>query len=122
MRKDLFFNSIVGLMIESYSILAVSCLINVHFLTFATYGEIVQSVVCLLTLVAVLAFPLLLVFKANRLWNSESLEGFVEQTQPFFEELDLTKGAGVLAVPFYFLLRRFLMAVIVIFLGNQLYL
>ena len=41
LRKDLFYNSIVGTMIETYSILSVSCLINLHFIRFGTSGQAV---------------------------------------------------------------------------------
>lgn len=71
MRKDLFFNNIVGIMIESYSILAICCLININFLKFTTYGEAVQSVVCIISLVALICFPLLLTIRASRLWGKE---------------------------------------------------
>lgn len=107
-------------MIESYSILSVCCLINLNFITFATYGQAVQSLICLLALLALLGFPLAITFRAKGMWGKEELDGFVEQTQPFFEDLELTKGAGVVIVPFYFLLRRLLMALLVVKLGDHL--
>jgi hypothetical protein len=107
-------------MIESYSMLSICCLIQLHFIKFTTYGETVQSVVCLLAFLALVGFPVVLTFRAKRVWGKETLDGFVEQTQPFFEDLELTKGAGVIVVPFYFLVRRLLMAVIIVILGDHL--
>jgi hypothetical protein len=120
LRNDLFNQHIVGIMIESYSILSVSCLINLNYLRFGTYGEFVQSAACLFTLLALIGFPLVLTINAKRLWLKDSFNDYVRSNQPFFEDLDLTKGPSVLSVPFYFLARRLLMAFTVVFLGDYL--
>ena len=112
---SLFYNSIVSIMMESYAIMACCVLINLHYIRWSSWGEIVQSTVCYFALAVLILFPLILIYASRLAWetNITQLKGKIE---PFFEELDMRKGPIVIVHPIYFLLRRFLMAALVVYM------
>ena len=57
MRKMLFFNTIISIYIESYSLLAVCCLLNLKYISFENYGLTIHSVVSIVVLAAVIILP-----------------------------------------------------------------
>ena len=120
MRNNLFYNSIIGLIMESYLILAVSCLINFKYIHFRTYGEIIQSVSCFIAMATLVIFPFALTCYSRRKWSSFGGELIEERAASYLEGLNLDRGTEVLIYPFYFLLRRMLMAICVVVFRNSL--
>ena len=47
MRKKLFYNDLISLFVESYSLVSVCCLINFGFIRFDSFGHGFHSVMCI---------------------------------------------------------------------------
>jgi hypothetical protein len=125
------YNQFVGMMMESYSLICVCCMIACFNITFKSYGEIIQSVVTFVFIFLGFAFPLVAVYTVNKDWNpllkKWKTENMIERRfGAMFEELSLEQGPYVLIWPCYFLVRRLLLAIIVVifkdFLWMQIFL
>ena len=110
----LYYKSLLSMMMESYAIMSVCVMINLTYIKFGSFGEIVQTVVCFLALAVLLGLPIFILCYLKKAWESGNKE-IRHRFEPCFEELDMKKGDKVLWHPFYFLIRRFLMATIVVF-------
>jgi hypothetical protein len=55
----LFYNFILSMLTESYSMIAVCCMIGLNRVTFSlkNYGETVQTACCLLALLVLVVYP-----------------------------------------------------------------
>lgn len=113
-RTSLFYNSFISMMMESYAVIAICVMINLEYIVWDSYGKIVQSCMCLLALALLIFFPVVLSITARINWES-NFKHLYEQIEPFFEDLNIKKGPIVLLQPVYFLVRRFLMAYVVVF-------
>ena len=100
-------------MMESYAILSICIMINLEYIRWDSYGQTVQSMVCLCALALVILFPIVLFVVSRSAWES-NFKHLKEQIEPFFEDLNLKNGPIVMLQPIYFLFRRFMMAVIVV--------
>lgn len=113
----MFYNTIIGIVTESYSYMAVCCIINLTHVTFKSPGEIVQTLICFLALLTLIGFPIIMTWYAKKtIQSSEKQEQ--EKIFNYLEELSLRKGASVLMFPFFFLLRRLLIAASVVMLNH----
>jgi hypothetical protein len=120
LKRSLFHNSLTSILMESYIILSVCALINLEFINWATYGQAIQSALSIFVLVVLLLFPPIVVFYTKSRWTT-NLDEVQKSFQPFFEEIKLKKGPKVLIYPSYFLARRFLMALLVVYLRGNLF-
>ena len=66
LRKALFFNSIISLFLETYSLLAICCLINNGYISFENYGVTLHSLACIFFSVSIFLLPILM---GRRLFN-----------------------------------------------------
>ena len=126
LKKMFLYNNLVGMMMESYSLICVCCMIACYNITFKSYGEIVQSVVNFIFIFLSFGFPLVVIYVVTKDWdqtiNDWKTVGMIRRRfGAMFEELSLEKGPYVLIWPCYFLLRRMLMAVIVVIFRNFLW-
>jgi len=88
-RRELLYGFFIGIVVESYSVLAVSCCINLRFLTWSSYGETIQSLATLSCLVLLVATPLfLLTFLRNRFESLQERE-FRQKYGQFYKSLNL---------------------------------
>jgi hypothetical protein len=108
------------MMFESYAIMATCVLINLHLITWGSYGEIAMSVICYSSLGVLVLFPIVLIIYSRHDWEGGVHHEKKERIEPFFEELDMRKGPIVIVHPIYFLLRRFLMAALVVYFRDSL--
>ncbi len=116
---------------ESYSNICMCCMIACFDINFGSYGEIVQTVTNFTFILLSFAFPLVVIYTVIKDWDPIEKEWKTRKMirrryGAMFEELSLDNGPYVLIWPCYFLLRRLLMAVIVIifrkFLWMQIFL
>ena len=69
LSQKLFFNSLISLFLESYSLISVCALINMSFISFESYGLSVHSSVCAFTFTMMLLMPPLLFFHLIKFFN-----------------------------------------------------
>ena len=71
LRSLLFYNFIVSMMMESYSLMSVCCMISLSDVSFASTGQIVQTVSCFAALAVLLLYPVLILVVLGRNWNNK---------------------------------------------------
>ena len=121
LRSMLFYNFIISMMTESYSLMSVCCMIGLFKIGFTSFGDIVQTVSCISALVILIIYPVIVLILLCRNWNNPNkMEVFRDQFEAIFEDLRGDASAISLLHPMYFLLRRFLMAVIVVVFRDRL--
>ena len=122
LRKSLFYSFILQILTESYAMIAVCCMIsltNLHF-GLPIDGNTVQTASCLLALAVLVIYPPLVWWILTRSWTRVDFDEVQHRFEPIFEDLRTTIGPVALAHPMYFLLRRLIMAVNVVFLKDHL--
>lgn len=118
LRKKLFFGSFIQIIFESYSILAVSCFINLTRLSWSPFGEVLMSLTTIGFLILLLAFPFGYGTYIWKNFNRFNVIEFFEKHSEFYKELNMRHGPMVLLQPIWFLVRRLVLATIVVFLGQ----
>lgn len=96
LRRKLFFNSLISLFLESYSLISVCCLINLSFLSFASYGVTVQSVSCILFFIAIILMPLILFVYLLKFFTDLQDPTMTTKYGHLYDELDLRQGKTTL--------------------------
>ena len=141
----LLYDSIISMMMESYSLICVCCLIAFYEISFESYGEVVQTIFNFFFFGLIFIFPAILIYNINKHWepepeeiiydpnnitkamlteifranNSKRRNVFIKQRySALFEELSMDYGPIVLIHPCFFMLRRLIMAVIVVVFRN----
>ena len=120
LRHMLFYNLILSLLTESYSIIAISCMIGLNKLSFKNYGETTQSVFCILSLLVLIVYPILIVYILKKAWNRPDFQETMQRYEPICEHLKISLGPISLIHPIYFLLRRLFLAIVIVFLKEHL--
>ena len=120
------YDQFIGMMIESYSLICVCCMISFHKNSFETYGEKVQTIVNFFFFFLSIVFPLVVTYIVKKDWDPVEKEWknrlIIERRfGAMFGELSLDNGPYVLIWPLYFMLRRLLMALIVVIFRNFLW-
>jgi len=106
-------------MIQSYSIVALSCMINLRFLEWTSLNVVFMSLLTLSTLVVLLAFPIGYWRFLNKHFDELETDEIKRRHSAFFKGLNLRNGRLVFLQPVWFMFRRLILAVIVVFLhGN----
>ncbi|MFO0117774.1 MAG: hypothetical protein ACK521_09240 [bacterium] len=73
LRSMLFYNFIISMMTESYSLMSVCCMIGLYKISFGSVGEIVESASCLIGLVVLIVYPVLILVLLIFDWNNNRL-------------------------------------------------
>jgi len=120
LRSNLFHNYIVGMMNESYSLLSVCTLISFYHISFASYGDTIQTVTGMFFFAMLFIYPAFIYRILVRGWNGPNFTELMEMFSHFFEELRTDIGPVALIHPYWFLFRRFLMGLVVVVLRNYL--
>ena len=89
LQKRLFFNSLISLYLESYSLISVCCLINMSYLSFETYGLSVHSVSCIVFLALILLLPPFLCRHLVNIFEDLNDRQVKHTFGSFYDELDL---------------------------------
>ena len=59
LKRKLFYNSILSIFVESYSLISVCCLINLSYISFETFGLTIHSVICISFFAALFILPII---------------------------------------------------------------
>jgi FtsH-binding integral membrane protein len=94
-------------------------MINLQHITWSPWGAAVQCGLTYACLGICVLFPFVLLFYVRQNWERD-YHRTVESIEPYFEELDMRKGPIIVIQPTYFLLRRLLMAVLVVYARESL--
>jgi glycerol-3-phosphate acyltransferase PlsY len=113
----LYYNLIISILTESYSMIAVCCMIGLNKLNAGSFGDFIQSASTIFGLLILIVYPVLVFWVLKKNWK-ENLNQTKEKYQPIFENIRTEIGLIALLDPMYFLFRRLLMAMIVVFLKN----
>ena len=105
-------------MIESYSVLAVSCCIHLQFLAWGSLGEVVQSLSALGFTALIISAPLFVGIYLNSMFDYLQNEEVVEKYGQFYVGLNLEQGRLVLLQSVWFMVRRLALALTVVFLNE----
>ena len=92
MRKLLFFNTIISIYLESYSLLAVCCLINMNHISFENYGLVIHSMVTIMALFAIFLLPPFTSRHLTKFFDNLKEKRMRMVYGESYEELDLRKG------------------------------
>jgi hypothetical protein len=120
LRESLFYETIVSMITESYSILAVCCFIQFCDFNFDSPGEYVQNISMLMFFAVLVVFPIFITRHTVKYWHQ--VEELKQQYHGFFEELRIRTGPIILIYNNYFMLRRFILAACVVFLRQMFFL
>jgi len=98
--------------------LTISCMINMRYLRWDAANVIFMSSLSILVTLLLLAYPVFFAWKLTKNFDSLDERSFKKKYGKFYEELDLRNGKMVLLQPVWFLLRRFTLSVMVVFLNT----
>ena len=115
MKNKLFYNGFISLFVESYSLIAVCCLINLSYIHFSSFGQGFHSTMCLTFTLLILFWPLHMFNILTRYFKNLQSKAFIARYGSLYEEINIEEGSRmVLIQPAFFLFRRLLLAVAVV--------
>ncbi len=102
--------------IESYLVASISCLISFYNARFISASEIIQAVIAILIFLMLLGMPTIFIFLAKRHWKDDDYMLTADKARflAFFESFDVSKGSVILIHLIFFMLRRLILALIVV--------
>ena len=96
LQKKLFWGSLIHLMTESYSMLTISCMINMRYLKFNAVNTGFMSLLTIVVTLVLLAIPIYMANKLTKNFSVLQLRPFKTKYAAFYEELQLQNGEMVL--------------------------
>ena len=99
-----------SVILESYSMLALSCIIAIPVLNFTSYGLVVQSSICLIFSFVLLVGPFYIICFSNKKFNYLKIKETRKKYGVLYEDLEIVRGGRVFLQPFHFLFRRLTLA------------
>jgi hypothetical protein len=73
LRGMLFYNFIISMMTESYSLMSVCTMIGCFKISFASIGEFVQTVSCFSALAVLIIYPLFILIYFGNNWKNQKI-------------------------------------------------
>ena len=116
-RENLFHNYIIAMMTESFSQISVCACISLGYLKWNSYGNVIQSLACISFFLSLFIYPIVVFRNVYRGWDVPVVRNMYSH---IFEDLYMPYGPLGLIHPFWFLFRRFLMGIIVVYLRTAL--
>ena len=113
-REGLFWSSAITLIMESYAILTICCLMSLPYLWWDSVGNSIQSASTLFFFVMVLVVPAFVLLKLLRSFYYLYQSSYYKSYEGFISELDINKGRLVLIYPMMFLFRRLTLALSIV--------
>lgn len=111
----LFWSHQITIAFESYSMICISVFINTTYMTYQTFGEIINSVCTIVFFVICAVLPFVfLTFLASKLPVLEKPQ-MKRKFGNLYANIDLRQGKWIAAVPFIFLMRRFAIGLSVVY-------
>jgi len=114
LKKKLIWGTLIRIIFESFWILAVSSLINLKRLDWSTAYAGSMSLISMLVPFLLIGF----IMGYAIYFKKQSMENKRTRHSEIYNQLDLRKGRDVLLQPFWFLVRRLLLALAVVFLES----
>ena len=116
LKRTLYYKLIIGVIFESYALVALSCCVGLQILNFSSPGLIVQSVTCLFFSVFIISMPFMMI--KHVVQNFAALEEYKmkKRVGTLYDELNLRKGVKIFLQPVFFLLRRLILICTIVFL------
>jgi hypothetical protein len=87
LRHMLFYNLILSMLTESYSMIAVSCMIGLKNIKANSFGEFIQSASCIFAIFVLVVYPILIFWILKKSWNTVEFKDAQEKYEPIFENL-----------------------------------
>ena len=69
LQHMLFYNLILSMLTESYSMIAMCCMIGLNKISFNNYGETTQSAFCIFALTLLISYPVLVTWILAKAWD-----------------------------------------------------
>ena len=120
LKQSLYYNSFITGLNEGYSVLALSVMIGLYNLKWDTPGTSIQSVCCLFFGILIIVAPARLLWVTLLDFDRLGDEVMEQKYGSFYSELRLKSGKAVLMHPAFFLVRRLIVAIAVIFFRETL--
>jgi len=118
LQQKLFWGALINLVTESYSMLTVSCMINLRYLQWNAVNLAFMSLLTIVVTLVLLALPIYIGRLLSNNFNVLDHSKFKRKYSAFYCELHLHNGQMVLLQPIWFFVRRFLLAMMVVFCGT----
>jgi len=104
--------------VESYSMLSICCMINLKYLQWDAFNTVTMSLLAIVVSLLLLAFPIYYAWFMTTNFESMTFWSMRQKYGAFYKDLELRHGKLVLMQPLWFLARRLLLAVMVVFLST----
>ena len=104
---------------ESYMIFIVRALLNIQILSMESTGLSMMSVLCAISLVLSILIPVILIIKLNTNFDELASKKVIEKYGALYKDIKLDAGKKVLFVPAFFLVRRFMLGIVVCFVSDS---
>jgi len=98
--------------------LTISCMINLKYLRWDSSSLIFMSILSILVTLVLLSYPAFFAWKLTKNFHSLETWHFKRKYGKCYEDVDLRNGNMVLLQPIWFLLRRFIVSVMVVFFNT----
>jgi len=118
LHRNLFWGSLINLVTEAYSMMTLSCMINLKYLRWDSFSLIFMSSLSILVTLVLLAYPAFFAWELTKDFDSLETWHMRKKYGKWYEDLDLRNGKMVLLQPIWLLVRRFIMSVMVVFLSK----
>ena len=113
LQKKLFYGMAIVTIVESYAILALCCIVALYSLDFTSLGLIVQSVSCIFFTLILILLPLFIYRLFNKYFNILGNRKVSRRYGSLYDDLELTRSKYIYLQPFFFLIRRLILAIAV---------
>ena len=111
----MFWNSWITVIFESFLIVSLCAMITIKYnFEFAPWGQTVQTVSTITTISIYTALPLLAFYKTMRHFKDLKSRGMKQAFGTLYQSLDISQGRRVLLHPLSFLIRRLVLAYLVV--------
>lgn len=113
-------NVLIVAAVESYVLILLCGLINLHDIHFGSFGETVQSLTAIGAFASAigLTLPFILLYFN---WDALVVKAYINKPfEIFVRELSIEKGRTIIIWPLYFLVRRLILALTVVLLNELL--
>jgi len=117
-HRELFWGSLINLTTESFSILTISCMINLRFLQWDAVNTTAMSLLTIVVMLLLLAYPFYYYWLLVKNFEILTFKEFWYKYSAFYSDLKLGNGTLVLMQPVWFLIRRFLISLMVVCLNT----
>ena len=119
LRQMLFYNWIITAIFEGYIIVSISCIIQAPLLSFdGSFGIKVHSIVCLVFMASFQTMPYWFLIRLSRFVERLEEDDIKERYGAIYDGLELSRGSKVLLWPCFFLIRRLMLALTLIYVSQ----